>query len=35
MAGLKEKWVGVGNKIKEKGKMGRGAAGLVSDYGLN
>jgi hypothetical protein len=34
-AGPKEKWAGMGNKIKEKGKMGRGAAGPASDYGLN
>jgi hypothetical protein len=34
MAGLKEKRAGAGNKIKEKGKMGRGAVGPASDYGL-
>jgi hypothetical protein len=34
-AGPKEKWAGMGNKIKEKGKMGRGATGPASDYGPN
>jgi hypothetical protein len=34
-AGSKGKLVGVGNKIKEKGKTGLGAAGPASDYGLN
>jgi hypothetical protein len=31
----KEKRAGVGNKIKEKGKAGRGAARPASDCGLN
>jgi hypothetical protein len=34
-AGSKEKWVVAGNKIKEKGKTGRGATGPSSDYRLN
>jgi hypothetical protein len=34
-AGRKEKWASTGNKIKEKGKTGRGAAGPASDYRLN
>jgi hypothetical protein len=33
--GPKVKRAGAGKKIKEKGKTGRGAAGLASDYGLN
>jgi hypothetical protein len=35
MARPKEKWASAGNKIKEKGTMGRGAVVPASDYGLN